>query len=170
MPSPRETETEIVLMVQPGEANPLGRMHGGRVMYLIDEVGGICAMRHCHRSAVTVSMDQVVFHNPILVGSAINLHARINWAGRHSLEVEVCVQSENLLTGERQLTTTALLTYVALDDQGRPTTVPALALETDEDRTRFDAGEERHRSRIATRDVRSGCTQPETETPAPAPQ
>ncbi|MDI3299096.1 MAG: acyl-CoA thioesterase [Bacillota bacterium] len=154
---PEASLAQLVLMVEPSDANPLGMMHGGRLLYLMDEVGGICAMRHAHRPVVTVSMDEVVFHQPLPVGQAVVLEARLNWVGRTSMEVEVTVWAENLLTGQRLLTTTAFLTYVALDESRRPAPVPPLELPTDEDRRRFAAGAARHEARLARRQAGSGA-------------
>ncbi|MCL6520914.1 MAG: acyl-CoA thioesterase [Firmicutes bacterium] len=153
---PEASRAQLVLMVEPSDANALGMMHGGRLLYLMDEVGGICAMRHAHRQVVTVSMDEVVFHQPLPVGQAVVLEARLNWVGRTSMEVEVTVWAEDLLTGRRLLTTTAFLTYVALDAARRPTPVPPLELLSDEDRRRFAAGAARHEARLARRAASSG--------------
>ncbi|MDI3317344.1 MAG: acyl-CoA thioesterase [Bacillota bacterium] len=152
---PEASASELVLMVEPSDANALGVMHGGRLLYLMDEVGGICAMRHAHRPVVTVAMDEVVFHQPLPVGQAVVLEARLNWVGRTSMEVEVTVWSEDLLADKRLLTTTAYLTYVALDENRRPAPVPPLELATEEDRERFAAGEARHRERLARQAARA---------------
>ncbi len=146
---PRESRVEMVDLVLPNHANLLGNIVGGRVMYLIDIAGGLAASRHCRNVVVTASMDSLDFQRPIRVGDAIILQARLNYAARTSMEVEVNVYAENLKTGERQRTSTALLTYVALDDNCKPTSVPPLLPETEEEWERYRAGEARRKERLA---------------------
>ncbi len=145
---PSESEVEMVELVLPNDANLMGHCLGGRVMYLIDIAGGLAASRHCRGPVVTASMDSLDFHRPIRVGEAIILRARVNHAGRTSMEVEVRVFSENLRSGERHQTSTAYLTFVAVDADGRPVPVPPLDLRTDEERERFSQAEARRRERL----------------------
>lgn len=145
---PRESRVEMVDLVLPNHANLLGNIVGGRVMYLIDIAGGLAASRHCRRVVVTASMDSLDFLRPIKVGDAIILHAWVNYTARTSMEVEVRVYAENLMTGRREHTSTALLTFVALDDKGRPTEVPPLLPETEEEWERYRAGEARRQERL----------------------
>lgn len=135
-------------LVLPNDANPLGNALGGRVLYLIDIAGGLAASRFCHRPVVTASIDSVDFLRPIKVGDAVILRARVNYAARTSMEVEVRVFAEDLLSGERRQTSTAYLTFVALDDAGSPTPVPAVVPETEEERARLGEAMLRRRERL----------------------
>jgi acyl-CoA hydrolase len=147
----RPATADMMEMVMPNDSNPLGNILGGKVMHLIDVVGGIAAGRHARRPVVTASMDNLDFHNPIKVGELIVLHAVVTWVGRTSIEVRVDVHSENIVTGEQKPTSTAYLTFVALGDDGKPAEVPPLLLETEEEKGMFKEGEERRRLRMARR-------------------
>ncbi len=144
----RAEMTEVVL---PNDANPLGNILGGRVMHLIDIAAAIAAHRHSNSYVVTASVDYVDFRNPIKVGELIILKSSVNRVFRTSMEVGVKVFSENVLTGERQHCSSAYVTFVALDEQGRPHPVPPLILETAEDRRRWREAAARRRIRLAHR-------------------
>lgn len=149
VPKPvRESVVERVEMVLPNDANPLGNILGGRVMHLIDITAAIAAQRHSGRPVVTASIDQVDFHHPIKVGQLILLKAAVNFAGRTSMEVGVKVFSEDTLTGERRHTSSAYVTFVALDEHGRPAPVPGLIPETDEERRRYGEAQQRRAQRL----------------------
>ena len=137
--------TEIVL---PQDANLLGNILGGRVMHLIDIAGAIAAHRHCHRQVVTASVDHLDFLNPVRVGDLITLEAQVNRAFHTSVEVGVDVFSENSTLGVRKHTTTAFLTFVALDDVGKPVPVPPLIVRTNDERRRFEEAGERRAARV----------------------
>ena len=109
-----------------GDANLAGLVHGGVVMKMCDEVAGVAAIRHCGRRIVTAGMDRMTFVEPVSVGELLSCQATVNAAWRTSMEVGVRVEAENPRTGVRRHTSTAYLTMVALDDQGRPTPVPPL--------------------------------------------
>lgn len=145
----RESQVEVMQTVLPTDANPLGNMLGGTVMHLIDIAGSMAAMRHCRRVVVTASVDRLEFREPIRVGEFIILKASVNYAGRTSMEVGVKVLGENPLTGEQRHTSTAYLTFVALDEMGRPTEVPKVIPETDEEKERYRQAEERRAARLA---------------------
>jgi acyl-CoA hydrolase len=147
--TPRESALTMTQYMLPEHANSLGNVHGGIVLKLCDECGGIVAARHARRPAVTVTVDSVTFHEPVLLGRLLLVHGQITWAGRTSIEVELRVETENLLTGERVHTNSAWFVYVALGEDRRPTPVPPLLLESDDDRRRFAEGEERRRIRLA---------------------
>lgn len=144
-----ESALTLTMFMQPEHSNSLGNVHGGVLLKLCDECGGIVAARHARRPAVTVTVDRVTFLHPVLLGRLVLVHGRITWVGRTSIEVELRVEAENLLTGERTHTNSAYFVYVALDSDRRPTPVPGLLLETEEDRRRFAEGAERHRLRLA---------------------
>lgn len=146
-----ESEVVSLQLMLPEHANPHGNVHGGVIMKLVDEIGGICALRHARRPVVTVAIDSMTFLSPIHVGNLIRLHAQIDYVGRTSMELDVKVTAEDPLTGQVTHTNSAYLVYVALDDEGKPHSVPALILETDEDRRRWSEGEARHRARLARR-------------------
>jgi len=123
----------------PGEANLAGNVHGGVIMYLCDEVAGIAAVRHCGGRVVTVAMDRMTFLHPVYVGHLVTVKATVNAAWRSSMEVGVRVEAENIRSGEVTHTSTAYLTMVALDDEGRPASVPPVEAETpDEQRLAGD--------------------------------
>jgi acyl-CoA hydrolase len=140
--------TELVL---PEDTNAKGSIFGGRVLSLIDKCAAIAAMRHARTDVVTVSMDSVVFLNKVLLGYVLQLEARLNAAFGSSMEVEVTVRSEDPHSGERTLTTTALVTMVAVDSDGRAIKVPPLELMTDEEKGRADQAAARRRDRLASR-------------------
>ena len=133
----------------PEHSNSQGRVHGGVVLKLCDECGGIVAARHARRPVVTVTVDSVTFHRPIELGSLLLIHGRLTYVGTTSLEVELRVEAENLLTGEITHTNSAYFVYVALDDKLRPTPVPSLELLDDAERRRFEQGRERQQVRLA---------------------
>jgi acyl-CoA hydrolase len=151
--SPADSFTETVQYVLPNDANPLGFILGGTVMHLIDIAGAIAASRHARVPIVTAAVDDLQFLHPIKVGDLIILRARVNAAFTTSMEVEVEVFSEETLTGRRQLTSRAFLTFVTVDRSGEHRAVPSLLLETDEDRARAEAALGRRAARLAQRDV-----------------
>ena len=115
-----ESAAETVEVVLPNDANPLGNLLGGKVMHLIDIAGAISAQRHSRSQVVTVAVDNLDFLYPIRVGEHVALHAHMTRAFRTSMEVEVAVFREDYLTGERQQTSSAFVTYVALDPRESP--------------------------------------------------
>src|SRR5881296_691940 len=125
--------------MMPHMANVLGNVHGGVLLGLVDQVAAVSAIRHAQHTCVTVSVDRVHFREPIHVGELVTMNASVNYAHRTSVEVGVRVESENVLTGERRHTNSCYLTFVAIDENGRPVPVPALLPETDEERTRYKA-------------------------------
>jgi acyl-CoA hydrolase len=135
-----------------GDANLAGLVHGGVVMKMCDEVAGVAAIRHCGQRIVTAGMDRMTFVEPVSVGELLSCQATVNAAWRTSMEVGVRVEAENPRTGVRRHTSTAYLTMVALDDQGRPTPVPPLGAESDDERRRQREAELRRANRLAERD------------------
>jgi acyl-CoA hydrolase len=133
--------------MQPPDANVWGNVHGGALMRLVDEAGGAVAIRHSRRPCVTVAMDSMIFKQPVYIGDLLTIRACLTHVGRTSMEVEATIEAENLRTGEVRHAGTSYLIYVALDDHGRPTPVPPLALRTEEERTRWDEAERRARLR-----------------------
>ena len=125
----KDSQITINQIMGPTDANLYGKVHGGVIMKLIDEVGGIVAARHAHLPVVTVVMDSMTFISPVHVGELLRLDGSVNWVGRSSIEVGVKVQAENVLSGRLTHTNSAYVVYVALGADGRPTPVPGLILE-----------------------------------------
>ena len=141
----------MVQVVLPNDANPLGYILGGTVMHLIDIAGAIACHRHTRSLLVTAAVDGLQFLHPIKVGDLIILQARVTATWSTSLEVRVEVHSEGTLTGARQLTSVAYLTFVAIDQGGKRCPVPGLILETDEERRVAQEAEARRAARLAAR-------------------
>jgi uncharacterized protein (TIGR00369 family) len=137
------------MFLQPEHSNSMGNVHGGVILKLCDECGGIIATRHARRPAVTVTVDSVTFHRPIHVGQVLFVHGRLTYVGTTSMEVELRVEAEDLRTGAVTHTNSAYFVYVALDENGRPTPVPKIDLENDVERRRFAEGKARQASRLA---------------------
>ena len=156
MPRPRtrlvsESEVQMVQLVLPTDTNRLGNLLGGRLMEWIDISAAIAASRHTHRVCVTASVDELNFHHPISQGDVVILQASVNRVFRTSLEVGVRVSRENLLTGDRLYTNAAYLTFVAIDDDGRPVPAPPIRPVTKEQKRRFADAARRRRLRLIHR-------------------
>jgi len=154
-----ESETEMVQVVLPNDANPLGFILGGTVMHLIDIAGAIACHRHTRTLLVTAAVDGLEFLHPIKVGDLIILRARVTCVFHTSLEVRVDVYSEETLTGERRQTSHAFLTFVAIDRTGGRIPVPPLLVETDEEKQECAAAHERRAQRLK---VKAQRTSPRT--------
>jgi uncharacterized protein (TIGR00369 family) len=133
----------------PTDANAYGNVHGGVVMKLVDDAGAIVATRHSRSIVVTVAVDSITFLSPIYVGNLVTLTAALSYVGRTSMEVEVSVEAEDPLTGDKTHTNTAYVVYVALDQDGRPTEVPPLIAESEEERERMAKGHRRQEARLS---------------------
>lgn len=144
---------EMTVLMTPDMANFSGKVHGGALLNLLDRVAFSCASRFSQRYAVTLSVDQVVFREPIHVGELVTFRASINYAGRTSMEVGIRVEAEDIRKGTRRHTNSCYFTMVAVDDEGRPTPVPPLEPETPMERQRYRAAEIRRtlRRRIEAR-------------------
>ena len=149
---PSESATEMVEVVLPNDANPMGFMLGGAVMHLIDIAAAIAAFRHARELVVTAAVDGLEFLNPIKVGDFIVLKARVTAVFRTSLEVEVTVFSEEALTGRRQLTSRAYLTFVTLEKEGARAEIPPLLV-----RDRGRAGASRPPRRCGAPNISRGA-------------
>jgi acyl-CoA hydrolase len=138
-----ESKAEMTVRMFPSDANPAGNVFGGEILKQIDLIAGLVAQRHSKSNTVTASIDRVNFLRPVLVGNALILNARLNYVHRSSMEIEIIVEAEDLMTGIRTMTNNAYVTAVALDDKGKPTDVPPLILETELEKKRFSEGEKR---------------------------
>jgi acyl-CoA hydrolase len=147
----RDSQTTISHLMYITDANPQGHIHGGVVMRLADEVGGICAARHARRPVVTRAMDSMSFRSPIYIGNLVTLKASVNYVGRTSMEVGVRVEAEDVLTGEVTHANSAYLVYVALDENGQPAEVPPLIAETPEEERHMEEGRLRQQERLRRR-------------------
>jgi acyl-CoA hydrolase len=134
------------------DANSAGFVHGGTVMKLCDEAAGLAAIKHCGRRAVTAAMDRLAFLHPVHVGELLTCSACVNAVWRTSMEVGVRVEAENPISGEKRHTSTAYLTMVALDDEGKPAPAPPLLTESEDERRREREAELRRRNRLAERE------------------
>lgn len=148
---PSASRVEATHIVFPADANPQGSAFGGKVFAWCDLAAGLAAHRHSRRQVVTVGMDDLDFVRPIRVGQIVILKAQVNATFSTSMEVGVRVETEEIKTGERQHVLTVYMTFVALDDAGRPTAVPPVVPETDEERRRFAEAIERRRVRLERR-------------------
>jgi acyl-CoA hydrolase len=148
---PSASATEMVEVVLPNDANPMGFMLGGAVMHLIDIAAAIAAFRHAHALVVTAAVDGLEFLNPIRVGDFILLKARVTAVFKTSLEVEVTVFSEEALTGRRQLTSRAYLTFVTLEKEGVRAEIPPLSVTTDDEKSLMEAAKTRRAAHLARR-------------------
>lgn len=137
----------ISLLAAPETRNIFGSVHGGWIMRQVDETAYVCAARHASRHAITASIDRVDFKSPIHVGDLVRLKASVHWVGRTSMLIGVKVEAEDLLSGEIRHTNSCLLTFVAIDESFKPVPVPALIRETPEEEKRWQAAQERHRTR-----------------------
>ena len=147
--TPNASRISIAQLMHPEHANILGHVHGGWIMKLVDEAGALACMRHAQKRVVTVALDSMVFREPIKIGDLVIINAEVTYTGRTSMEAEVQVIAENPVTGERTDTNTAYLVYVALDNDGSPTPVPALITETDDEKQRMELAKKRQAHRIA---------------------
>lgn len=133
----------------PHHVNNLGHVFGGVILSMVDRAAAVAAMRHAGQNCVTVSIDRVDFREPIYSGELVTCMAQVHYVGRTSMEVGVRVDAENLLTGNRRHTNACYLTFVAIDEKGRPVPVPRLRLDTEDDKRRFREGERRREVRSA---------------------
>jgi len=152
-----DSATEMVQVVLPNDANPLGFILGGTVMHLIDIAGAIACHRHTRTLLVTAAVDNLQFLHSIKVGDLIILKSRVTCVFTTSLEVQVDVFSEETLTGKRQLTSRAFLTFVGVDREGGRVRVPPLLVETDEERRVCEEAQARRAARLKRREPRASA-------------
>ena len=147
----RESASEYVELALPNDANGLGHLLGGKVMHLVDLAGAMAAMRHARRAVVTASIDHMNFLHPVRIGQLLILRSSVNRVFRTSMEVGVKVTVEDLMTGEQQHTSSAYLTFVALDEKGFKVEIPPVIPETEEEKRRYLEAGQRREYRLALR-------------------
>ena len=149
----RVSDSRIILTQAMGvtEANVLGNVHGGVIMKLCDEAGGMAAIKHARRPMVTVAVDSMSFHSPVHIGNLLTVKAEVTWVGRTSLETRLVVTSEDIVSGEVTHTNTAYYVYVALGEDGNTVEVPRLICETDEEKRLWEEGAARQALRLERR-------------------
>jgi acyl-CoA hydrolase len=143
-----ETRLVSAIHMNPQDANPSGNVQAGIIMLHVDTTASIVAARHSRNNVVTASMDRLNFFHPVYIGDLLILKASVNQVGNSSMEVGVRVEAENTTTGEKRHTASAYLSLVALDEKGRPTEVPPLILETDEEKRRHLQAQQRRKMRL----------------------
>lgn len=143
-------KTEIVL---PGHTNSIGSVFGGTIVSWVDIAAAIAAQRHSHRQVVTASIDDLHFVAPVYKGWVVNCRASVNFTARTSMEIGVRIDAENPITGKTFHTASAYLTFVALDENGKPTEIPPVIPETEDDKRRFEAGKVRRKLRLERREM-----------------
>ncbi len=143
---------EYVHIVRPQDANTIGTVFGGTVVAWMDTAAGIAAMRHARCPVVTASIDQLSFHSPIQIGELAIVRASVNYTHKTSMEVGVWIESEVPQTGERRETTHGYLTFVALDEGGRPTSVPPVLPETEQETKRYEEAKRRREYKLKMRE------------------
>jgi acyl-CoA hydrolase len=146
--SPSESAVSLSRIMELTDANLLGNVHGGEIMKMVDNAGGLAAMKHCGGPVVTAALDEMTFLEPVFVGELVIVKAMVNDTGRTSLEVGVRVEAENLRTGRTVHTSSAYLVYVALDREGKPRPVPPVVAEDDEQRQRQHEAKLRRAARL----------------------
>ena len=150
--TPDDSKAEVIIRMFPSDANPAGNVFGGAILKHIDMVAGIVAQRHSQTNAVTVSMDKISFLKPVFVGNVLFVTARVNYVQKSSMEIEVNVEAEDIAKGTRVHTGNAFVTFVALDANGKPASVPKLHIESPEDQKHFEEGKLRMERRLKERE------------------
>jgi acyl-CoA hydrolase len=148
----RESVSEYSEFALPTDANTLGNVLGGKVMHLVDLAAALAAVRHARCPVVTASVDQMTFLHPVHIGQLIILRSSVNRVFRTSMEVGVRVEVEDLLTGHRKHTSSAYLTFVAVDKNGRRVAIGPVIPETEDEKRRFEEADDRRAQRLAMRD------------------
>jgi uncharacterized protein (TIGR00369 family) len=145
----RDSSITVVQQMSQQDANLAGNVHGGTIMKLIDNTAGIVAVRHTGRQTVTASIDRLDFHCPVYIGDLLRVTASINYIGNTSMEIGVRVEAEDIRTGEARHTASAYLTYVCLDENGKPMPVPPIMFESEDEIRRNREAIERRRRRLS---------------------
>lgn len=142
-----ESRVTMSRQMMPEDANPWGYVHGGTIMKMVDEAAGSAAIRHTRRRVSTAAIDYMSFLHPVHVGDLVTIKASVNDVGRTSMEVGVRVEAENMITGEVTYTSSCYLVMVALDEDGKPCSVPPVIAETPMEKRRMAAAKIRRERR-----------------------
>src|SRR5215210_2872573 len=134
------SKSSISQVMLPNDANPMGNVHGGSVMKMVDISAAVSAMRHCGRQVVTVALDHMSFLEPVYIGDLVTVTSQVEYVGRSSMLVRAVVEAENPALGRKVHTSSCALTFVALGEDGRPVPVPPLTVDTDEEKARMEEG------------------------------
>ena len=145
--TPAESAVEARYIVMPHQANPTGTAFGAVIMGWIDMVAAMAAQKHCQQKVVTAQVDSMIFKEPINIGDHVVLRACVNYVGTTSMEVGVQVTRENPYTGQAVIATTAHITFVALDENSKPTPCPALEPKTETEKRRWQNAKVRVKTR-----------------------
>ncbi len=146
--APLNHELYMSILMTPDMANFIGNVHGGDLLKMLDQVAYACASRYSGNYVVTLSVDQVMFRQPIYVGELVTFAASVNYVGRTSMEIGIRVEAEDVRARTVRHTNSCYFTMVAIDDNGKPTPIPALDIQTPLQQCRFDAALERKNSRM----------------------
>ena len=149
--SVRESFSEYSELALPNDANGLGNVLGGKVMHLVDLAAAMAGMRHARRPVVTAALDSMRFLHPVKIGQLIVLRSSVNRVFHTSMEIGVKVETETLMTGRKLHTCSAYLTFVAVDENGKPAAIPPVIPETEEEKRRYREAGERREYRLAHR-------------------
>ncbi len=149
--SAQESKAMIIQQMTQADANLAGNVHGGSIMKLVDSTAGMVAARHSSSNVVTASIDRLDFYHPVYIGELLKISASINYAGKTSMEIGARVEAENVMTGEVRHTASAYLTFVALDEEGKPKPIFPLILKTEEEKRRNLEAVERRKIRLTER-------------------
>lgn len=141
------SEVYMAQVMLPDQANPAGFVHGGELMKLMDNAAGVVAARHSRTNIVTAMVEDINFHSPVRIGELVLVHARMTFTSRSSMEVQIGLDAESLLTGTRRQALTAYYVMVALDAQGKSTEVPPLIVTTEEEERLHNEGLARYQER-----------------------
>jgi acyl-CoA hydrolase len=144
-------------LMPPEKANFSGNIHGGHIMEICDRVAYACAARYASSYVVTLSVDQILFKQPIHVGELVNFEATINYVGKTSMEVGIKVTAENLMTGESRHTNSCYFTMVAVDEALKPKKVPELECHTALEKQRYQAAIARKEIRLKFKEEHETC-------------
>ena len=146
-----ESQHETSEIMMPHHANNLGHVFGGVILSMMDRAAAVAAIRHARTTCVTASIDRVDFREPVRLGDLVIMKSSVNFVGRTSMEIGVRVESEEIISGIRRHTNSCYLTFVAVDERGRPVPIPGLRPETPDQRRRYEAAQQRRRRRLEER-------------------
>ena len=143
-----DSKVQIAQVMMPEHSNVGGNVHGGYILKLVDQAGAIVAARHTHQNCVTASVDRVDFISPVYIGNLVFAMASINYTGKTSMEIGVRIEAECLKTGTHTHVGSAYLTFVAIDENDKPTEIPQIVPETEEEKRRFNDAKKRREIRL----------------------